>query len=84
MRHCDSKLHVSGRSKYVDDLPAPNGMLHGAIFGSPVAHGKLLGVDFKAAKDIDGVVGVVTSDTVPGSKLIGALRSMKSYFKGTP
>ena len=22
MRHCDSKLHVSGRSKYVDDLPA--------------------------------------------------------------
>ena len=52
MRHCDSKLHVSGRSKYVDDLPAPNGMLHGAIFGSPVAHGKLLSVDIEAAKGI--------------------------------
>ncbi|MEC8330307.1 MAG: molybdopterin cofactor-binding domain-containing protein, partial [Verrucomicrobiota bacterium] len=80
MRHCDSELHVSGRSKYVDDLPAPNGMLHGAIFGSPVAHGKLLGVDFEAAKDIDGVVGVVTSDTVPGSKLIGALRADEPLF----
>ena len=80
MRHCDSELHVSGRSQYVDDLPVPNGMLHGAIFGSPVAHGKLLSVDFEAAKDIDGVVGVVSSDTVPGSKLIGALRADEPLF----
>jgi len=73
MRHCDSHLHVSGRSEYVDDVPAPAGMLHAAVFGSPKAHGKILSLDLEAAKAIPGVRGVFTYEDIPGSKLIGAL-----------
>ncbi|MGJ8640382.1 MAG: xanthine dehydrogenase molybdopterin binding subunit [Opitutaceae bacterium] len=80
MRHCDSELHVRGRSQYIDDVPAPSGMLHGAIFGSPSAHGRLISVDFEAAKAVDGVVGVVCYDTVPGSKLVGALSLDEPLF----
>jgi len=80
MRHCDSELHVSGRSQYIDDVPAPVGMLHGAIFGSPVAHGRVIEVNLEAAKAVAGVVGIITYDTVPGSKLIGALKLDEPLF----
>ena len=48
MKHCDSALHVTGQSDYVDDVPSPTGMLHGAFFGSPVAHGLITSVDTTA------------------------------------
>jgi len=80
MRHCDSELHVSGRSQYIDDVPAPTGMLHGAVFGSPVAHGKVLSLDIEAAESVEGVVKVITYDTVPGSKLVGALKLDEPLF----
>lgn len=83
MRHCDSELHVSGRSQYIDDVPAPAGMLHAAIFGSPVAHGKVVRLDFEAAEKVEGVVGVVHYDTVPGSKLVGALSLDEPLFAKT-
>jgi xanthine dehydrogenase large subunit len=80
MRHCDSELHVSGRSQYIDDVPTPAGMLHGAIFGSPVAHGKVISLDVAAAESVEGVVKVITYDTVPGSKLVGALKLDEPLF----
>lgn len=80
MRHCDSELHVSGRSQYVDDVAPPAGMLHGAVFGSPVAHGKVLSLDLDAARSVEGVVQVITHDTVPGSKLVGALALDEPLF----
>jgi xanthine dehydrogenase large subunit len=55
-------------------------MLHGAIFGSPVAHGKVLSLDVEAALAVEGVVTVVTYDSVPGSKLIGALALDEPLF----
>lgn len=73
MRHCDSHLHVTGRSEYVDDVPAPAGMLHGAVFGSPKAHGKILSLDLEAARAVPGVRGVYTYEDIPGAKLIGAV-----------
>jgi len=80
MRHCDSELHVSGRSQYVDDVPAPGDLLHGAIFGSPIAHGRVLKLDVDAARAVPGVKDVITYDTVPGSKLVGALKLDEPLF----
>lgn len=80
MRHCDSELHVSGRSQYVDDVPAPAGMLHGAVFGAPVAHGRVKQLDLAGATQVEGVVGVVHADTIPGSKLVGALSLDEPLF----
>ncbi|NBB80669.1 MAG: molybdopterin-dependent oxidoreductase [Verrucomicrobia bacterium] len=73
MRHFDSALHVSGRSQYVDDVPAPAGMLHAAVFGSLIAHGKLRSLDLEAAEAHPGVRAVFTHEDIPGDPLIGPL-----------
>ncbi|MDH4181817.1 MAG: hypothetical protein OEV46_07375, partial [Betaproteobacteria bacterium] len=46
--HESAELHVSGRAAYTDDLPEPLGTLHVALGLSPVAHGRLRGVDLDA------------------------------------
>jgi len=74
MRHRDSDLHVTGRSQYVDDVPPPAGMLHGAVFGAPVAHGKIQAVELEAAREVEGVVAVFAHSDIPGDPIIGALR----------
>lgn len=73
MTHYDAKHHVQGDSLYVDDVPAPHGMLHLAVFGSPVAHGKLKALDLTGALALDGVVAILTADDIPGENQIGAI-----------
>ena len=71
MKHYDAELHTRGESLYVDDVTPPGGMLHAAIYGSPVAHGKLHGVDLEAARAAEGVIAVLTADDIPGENQIG-------------
>jgi carbon-monoxide dehydrogenase large subunit len=51
---------LRGRGEYVGDLSRP-GMLHAAILRSPIAHGKIRGVDATAARAIAGVHAVITA-----------------------
>lgn len=74
MHHCDSALHVSGKSQYVDDVPEPTGLLHAAIYGSPVAHGTIRSLDSGKALDLPGVVAIYTFDDIPGDGIIGAIK----------
>lgn len=80
MHHCDSDLHVTGRSEYTDDVPPPVGMLHGVVFGSPIAHGKIQKLDTSAALKMDGVRGIYTFDDIPGTKIIGAVIADEPLF----
>ena len=73
MKHIDSAAHTRGESRYVDDVPAPEGLLHAAICGSPTAHGKLLAVDRAPALAIEGVEAVLTAHDVPGENQIGPI-----------
>ena len=73
MRHCDSDLHVTGRSQYTDDVAPPDGMLHGVPFGSPIAHGKVLNLDVSEAEKMEGVRAVYTFNDIPGTRIIGAV-----------
>ena len=50
---------LTGRGRYVDDLKLP-GMLHAAFVRSPLAHGRVLSVDASAARELPGVVLVLT------------------------
>lgn len=73
MKHRDSILHVRGQSQYIDDVPAPEGMVHMAVFGSPVAHGKILSLNTEEALNLEGVVAIITAGNIPGENQIGAL-----------
>ena len=80
MRHCDSELHVTGKSEYLDDAPGIEGLLHAVIFTSPVAHGTIRALKLEAAKAAKGVKGVFTLEDVPGAKNIGAIIPDETLF----
>ncbi|HEX6350080.1 MAG TPA: xanthine dehydrogenase family protein molybdopterin-binding subunit [Candidatus Dormibacteraeota bacterium] len=58
-RREDPRL-VTGRGRYVDDLPAP-GALHAAFARSPHPHAGLRSIDTAAASALPGVVAVFTA-----------------------
>jgi xanthine dehydrogenase large subunit len=49
MKGLDAPAHTRGEAPFIDDLPAPVGTLHAAAVPSPVAHGRLLGIDASKA-----------------------------------
>ncbi len=68
---------LTGAGRYVDDIKLP-GMLHAAFVRSPLAHGRVLSVDVSAARELPGVVTVLTGAdveamTVPGPDALMAL-----------
>ena len=64
--HESARAHVAGTATYVDDIPEVKGTLHAAPILSTVAHGRLLGVDTRAALAMPGVRGVVLAQDIPG------------------
>jgi aerobic carbon-monoxide dehydrogenase large subunit len=68
---------LTGAGRYVDDIKLP-GMLHAAFVRSPMAHARVLSVDASAARELPGVVAVLTGAeleamTVPGPDALMAL-----------
>ena len=60
----DPKL-VTGRGSYVDDVQLP-GMLHAAVLRSPHAHARIRSIDASAARNLPGVVTVLTGEDTAG------------------
>lgn len=50
---------LTGRGRYVADISLP-GMLHAAFVRSPFPHARIVSVDAKAARELPGVVAVIT------------------------
>ena len=73
MKSTDAILHTRGESRYVDDLPQPEGLLHAAVFFSPIAHGRIQNFDVSRARQSEGVVAVLTAEDIPGENQIGPL-----------
>jgi len=71
--NADAPGHVTGRSIYVDDIPAMDGMLYIKIFDSPVAHGKIRSVDHKEAGQTEGVIKIFSYKDIPGENQIGGI-----------
>src|ERR1700749_626184 len=68
---------LTGRGRYVDDIKLP-GMLHAAFVGSPLAHARGLAGDASGARDLPGVVLVLTGAdlaavTIPGQDPLFAM-----------
>ena len=66
--HESARAQVCGLAPYVDDLPELKGTLHAAPILSSVAHGRLKGVDSRAALALPGVRAVVLASAIPGDK----------------
>src|SRR5262249_36384053 len=59
----ESRDKVTGSAEYIHTMRLP-GMLHAKIFRSTVAHGRIKSVDTSAARQVPGVLHVVTIDDV--------------------
>jgi xanthine dehydrogenase molybdenum-binding subunit len=66
----DAVEKVTGKGIYADDLYV-DGMLYARAFRSQYPHARLLKVDVSKAKDLSGVVAVLTADDIPGRKDCG-------------
>ena len=55
---------VTGRAVYAADIQLP-GMLYGRILHSPHAHARIRRIDTRRARELEGVVDVVTAADVP-------------------
>ena len=69
--HESARLHVTGRAQYLDDIALPVGTLHAALGISPVAHGRLRGLDLEAVRQSEGVIEVITASDLPGANQCG-------------
>jgi xanthine dehydrogenase large subunit len=71
--HESAHLHVTGEAAYTDDIPELRGTLYAALVTSPIAHGKLLGIDKAAMRKLLGVVAVYTAEDIPGENNCGPI-----------
>ena len=89
--HESALLHVTGRARYVDDAPLPEGALFAAIGQATITRGKLLSMDLSKVLEAPGVLAVMTSKDIPGIKDIGPvfpgdplLAEDEVFFHGQP
>jgi CO/xanthine dehydrogenase Mo-binding subunit len=60
----DAVDKATGRVKYIQDLKVP-GMIYGKILYSKYAHARIVKIDTSKAKEIPGVIAVLTGEDVP-------------------
>ncbi|MGI3165502.1 xanthine dehydrogenase molybdopterin binding subunit [Pseudooceanicola sp. 200-1SW] len=63
--HDSGPLHVTGRARYIDDIPLPADTLHLAFGTSPVARGKITSLDLGPVRAAPGVVAVYEAADLP-------------------
>jgi CO/xanthine dehydrogenase Mo-binding subunit len=80
------KKLLTGRAAFVDDLPAPHGLLHAALVTSPHAHARIDGIDAAAARALPGVLDVITHEpgTGPEPRRTSGLLTGRVSFVGAP
>ncbi len=62
--YVEGPLKVTGRAEYTDDIQRP-GQLVGRLLRSPWPHARLRSVDVRAAREVPGVVAVLTGERYP-------------------
>jgi xanthine dehydrogenase large subunit len=78
--HDSAALHVRGQAVYIDDMPDLPGTLHIAPVLSPVAKGRLNGIDTSKAQGMPGVVRVLTVADVPGKNEAAPILKDEPFF----
>jgi xanthine dehydrogenase large subunit len=71
LAHDSAHKHVTGEAVYVDDIPAPAGLLHLASGQSTRAHARIVSMDLSLVAHAPGVVVVLTAGDIPGENDVG-------------
>ncbi|MGC1482133.1 MAG: molybdopterin cofactor-binding domain-containing protein, partial [Chthoniobacterales bacterium] len=72
--------HVTGAAQYVDDIAMKRGTLTMWPVGAEHAHARVLSLDVDAAREMPGVVAVLTAADVPGVNDVGCSRPDETLF----
>lgn len=72
---------LKGAGRFIDDLKR-EGMLHAAVLRSPVAHGRIRGIDASAARTMRGVHAVMTAADIGVVPFIPLRLANLPEFKG--
>ena len=64
--HDSAARQVTGAAVYIDDIREPEGTLHLAPGGAPIAHGRVKRLGLDAVRTAHGVVRVLTAADIPG------------------
>ena len=59
MKNIDIINHVKGESQFVDDITTPENILYASVVYSKIANGKIIKLDTKIAKQVEGVKAVI-------------------------
>ena len=65
----DAAPKVTGAALFTDDIKFP-GMLYGATIRSPKPRIKILGIDDKEARKLNGVAGIYYAKDIPGGNIV--------------
>ncbi|GFN22289.1 selenium-dependent xanthine dehydrogenase [Thermanaeromonas sp. C210] len=66
----DAPVKALGQATFVDDLMFP-GMLYGAVLRPPYARARVVSLDTTVAREMPGVVVVLTAEDIPGQRYQG-------------
>src|SRR5262249_51579398 len=68
---------LTGRGRYIDDIPVSPGTLHAAVLRSPHPHAVIRAIDARAARAAKGVAAVITAEDVTrfGSPLLAGVKA---------
>ncbi len=73
MINIDAHNHVSGKSVYLDDIPELRDTLYALPFDAPVAHARILSLNLDAARQMPGIVRILSAKDIPGENQIGGI-----------
>jgi CO/xanthine dehydrogenase Mo-binding subunit len=60
----ESLLKATGQAQYVDDMAVPN-LAYGGVLRSPYARARVTGLDLTEARQVPGVLGILTPQDLP-------------------
>src|SRR5947209_5410493 len=68
---------LTGRGRYIDDMPVPPGCLHAAVLRSPYPHAIIRSINVSGAKAAKGVAAVITAANVTslGAPLLAGVKA---------
>ncbi len=75
----DGYAKVTGKAKFANDINYPN-QLFGVMVRLPVAHAKILNVDYSEIENKSAIKAIISSKDIPGEKRIGIINKDQPIF----